>query len=175
VLDFSIGSRVLPTQGVQRKHAAPVQREEKVVTPVEQDENAVPVKQEQQDIPAPATPQTAEVRQGDDGEQGSVASGGDSGEAIKENYIAAQFVSIRDRILRSLVYPLVARRMGWAGRVKVAFTVLEDGNVEDISVIESSGFTVLDKNAIETIKKCCPLPKPPMKVALIMPVVYRLE
>jgi protein TonB len=84
-------------------------------------------------------------------------------------------VNIRDTIIRNLSYPAVARRMGWTGRVSVAFTVCVDGSVEELSVVESSGFPILDKNALETIRKSCPLPKPPVRTALIMPVVYRLE
>ena len=172
VLDFSIGSRVAAAQGVQQKKQPVMQREQKIVTPLADDEKAVPVQQEQQqEIPAPATRQA----QGEQSELNNATTTGDSGEAAKTHYLSAQFLSIRDKIMRSLVYPLVARKMGWAGKVKVAFTVREDGNVEDLSVIESSGFSVLDKNAIETIRKCCPLPRPPVKVALIMPVVYRLE
>ena len=77
--------------------------------------------------------------------------------------------------MKKLTYPTMARRMGWAGTVKVEFVVLEDGCVKDISVLGSSGFELLDKNAVETIKKASPFPKPPIMAQIIMPVSYRLE
>lgn len=174
VLDFSIGSRTAAVQAAPKKQPA-MQREQKIATPMENSEQAVPVKQEQQDIPAPATQRFVDAHPGGQSESNSASASAGAGEAAKTQYVSVQFITIRDKIMRSLVYPLVARKMGWAGKVKVAFTVREDGNVEDLSVIESSGFSVLDKNAIETIRKCCPLPRPPVKVALVMPVVYRLE
>lgn len=173
VLDFSIGGRTAVAQAAAPKKSA-ARREQKIVTPVEKSEQAVPVKQQEQDVPAPETRQIADARPAEQAESGQAAAG-NAGEAAKTHYLAAQFITIRDKIMRSLVYPMIARKMGWSGKVKIAFTVREDGGVEDISVIESSGFSVLDKNAIETIRMSCPLPKPPMKVALVMPVVYRLE
>ena len=174
VLDFSIGRPAAVAHAAAPKQSI-VQREQKIVKPVEKSDEAVPVKTQDQDIPAPQTQQAVNAHTGEQAEGGYPSAAGNTGEAAKANYISAQFILIRDRIMRSLVYPMIARKMGWSGRVKIAFTVREDGGVEDINVIESSGFTVLDKNAIETIKKSCPLPKPPMKVALVMPVVYRLE
>ena len=69
----------------------------------------------------------------------------------------------------------MARKMGWSGKVLVSFIVYETGNAENIKIMESSGFAALDKNAVETIRKVCPFPKPPVKAELIIPVVYRLE
>ena len=57
----------------------------------------------------------------------------------------------------------------------VSFIVYESGHVENIKILESSGFGMLDKSAVETIKRVCPLPKPPVRAELIVPIVYKLE
>jgi protein TonB len=99
----------------------------------------------------------------------------ESPEELKKKYLKEQFLYIRERIQKNLSYPYSAKKMGWTGRVTVSFIVLENGDVENIRIIESSGFEVLDKNAIETIKKVSPFPKPPVRAELIMPIVYMLE
>lgn len=50
-------------------------------------------------------------------------------------------------------YPELAKEMGIQGTVKLLLTINRNGNVEKIKIAESSGFPILDKNAIETAKK----------------------
>lgn len=100
---------------------------------------------------------------------------GNSEEKARMRYLKEHFSYIRDTIMKNLSYPHMARKRGWEGRVTVSFIVYESGHVENIKILESSGFGILDKNAIETIKRVCPLPKPPVRAELIMPIVYRLE
>ena len=98
-----------------------------------------------------------------------------AGDGQRQRYIKEHFAYIRDMIIRNLSYPMIARKAGWSGRVVVSFTVLDDGRVEDVKVVKSSGFGVLDANAIKTIEKAAPFPRPPVKAELIIPVVYRLS
>ncbi len=90
-------------------------------------------------------------------------------------YVKAHFAAIRNSIIRRLSYPRLARRMGWAGTVKVSFIVNESGGVNNVRVLETSGFEVLDANAVETIRRCSPYPKPPVVAEMVMPITYRLE
>lgn len=93
----------------------------------------------------------------------------------KEHYVEANLSFIRDAVERETRYPDMARRMGWEGKVVIAFIVCPDGLVEDIRVIESCGFKALDKNAINTIKRCAPFPKPPIRAEVVLPITYRLN
>jgi len=90
------------------------------------------------------------------------------------HYVAAQFNFIRNEIQQRIVYPLVARRMGWQGKVKLSFVVDVDGSIRDVVVLESSGYKLLDDNAIACVKKAAPFPPPPVCAKLIIPVVFRL-
>ncbi|MBI4686862.1 MAG: energy transducer TonB [Nitrospirae bacterium] len=99
----------------------------------------------------------------------------DSLEKAKARYQKEHFAYIRDKIMNSLSYPLMAKKMGWSGKVTLSFIVCENGSVENIKIVESSSIGILDKNAVETIKKILPLPIPPVRAEIIIPVVYRLN
>jgi len=185
VLDFSLGeaARLAPSP-MRQNVPVPVRQkaavhERQIVTPLEASETAAPVapKKVAQDMPQPTPPaQPADETHSSptaaiDGNSTAQA----SVEALRTGYISANLARIRDKILKNFSYPLIARKLRKSGKVMVAFTVCKDGSVEEISVVESSGFSVLDKNAVDTIKKSCPLPTPPVKTSIIMPIVYRLE
>ena len=90
-------------------------------------------------------------------------------------YIKANFSYIRDMIIRRIIYPERAREMGWQGKVKVSFVIASDGFVKDIRILESSGIEILDRNAVETVRRASPFPRPPVAAQLIIPISYRLH
>ena len=57
----------------------------------------------------------------------------------------------------------------------VAFVIRENGTVEKTRVVSSSGFDILDANALKTIMDVQPFPRPPVKAELVIPIVYKLE
>jgi protein TonB len=106
---------------------------------------------------------------------GGTGSQGDSPEQLRNGYLKEHFAYIKDIIQRSISYPPKARRMGWTGRVVVSFVIDEHGWTFNEKILESSGFEVLDRNVIETVKTVSPFPKPPVKAELRIPINYRLE
>jgi periplasmic protein TonB len=150
--------------------------EEKLpVTAVEQSTESIPVQIQQKEIEptidAPAEPRDAPAL------IPAAASiiQAQAAPSPKQQYLKVNLSFIRDAVERETRYPDMARRMGWEGKVLIAFTVCPDGLVEDIRVIKSCGFKGLDKNAIDTIKRCAPFPKPPFKAELTLPIIYRLN
>jgi periplasmic protein TonB len=119
---------------------------------------------------------------GSDGGRAGIGSGrGDgsgpgraNGNDGNASYLSANFGYIRDRILKGLSYPAQARRMGWKGRVTISFIISDSGCAENIKVVESSGYQTLDAHAVKTIKSCQPFPRPPMRVEVVIPIVYRI-
>jgi protein TonB len=87
---------------------------------------------------------------------------------------AADFAWIRDAIQDAIAYPTAARRMGWEGKVVVAFQLLSDGSVRDVRVVEGSGHAALDRGAIDAVRSASPFPRSPVEAEVITPVVYRL-
>lgn len=96
-------------------------------------------------------------------------------EAARVKYLNENFAYIRDKILRNVSYPDTARRRGWQGKVVLSFVITANGSVRDFKIIKSTGFTMLDNSAIETVKDTAPFPKPPGEAQLVIPIVYRLE
>lgn len=50
-------------------------------------------------------------------------------------------------------YPPLARRNGWQGEVMLNYYVTSAGNVQDVNIVESSGFEDLDQAAVKAISK----------------------
>ena len=100
---------------------------------------------------------------------------GESVEALREKYRREHFAYIRDLILRHLEYPLLARQMGWHGALTVSFVVQETGQTERIRILRSSGYEILDRNVVQTVREVQPFPKPPVKAEIVIPIVYSLE
>lgn len=85
------------------------------------------------------------------------------------------FSALREIVQRHLVYPSVARRRGWEGKVTLSFIVGGDGRVREIAVLESSGRGLLDRHAVETVKQISCFPAAVAEARIIIPVVYRLD
>ncbi|MFN4319311.1 MAG: TonB family protein [Aquificaceae bacterium] len=138
------------------------------------------------DIPQPSSTQTKSQEAPVIPQKESGTNSGDKGASDSKGTIdpkQAQSLYLREKlsIISSIVqghisYPPLARRMGWEGRVIVCFTLTSEGRLEDIHIEKSSGYELLDKNAIETVKRVAHLfPKPPVDVIIKLPVNYRLE
>jgi len=96
-------------------------------------------------------------------------------EKASEQYRKEHFNHIRETIQNNIIYPYIARKMSWEGKVVLSFVVNVDGSVKDIRIEKSSGFEILDNNAKETVRKSSPLPYPPVAAKIVLPVVYRLK
>jgi protein TonB len=92
----------------------------------------------------------------------------------RARYIKAHYQYIKNDIQNKIIYPLIARKKGWQGTVVVSFVVSEDGMVKNVQIKESSGFSLLDQCAVNTIKKAAPFPPPPARAELIVPINYNL-
>ena len=95
-------------------------------------------------------------------------------EKAQQRYLKEHFAYIRDLITKQLVYPPMARKMRWSGKVVVAFVIAEDGSVHAIRVVETSGFPILDKSALETVRSVAPFPKPPVRAEIVVPINFKM-
>lgn len=102
------------------------------------------------------------------------ADGGSRQAGFQARYLREHYEYIKNDIQRQLVYPLVARKKGWQGRVVVSFVVCENGQVVDIRVVQSSGITLLDNSAVQTVRRAGPFVPPPHRAELVVPVNYLL-
>jgi protein TonB len=58
-------------------------------------------------------------------------------------------------------YPDLALRQGIQGNLVLRFTILGDGTLEKTSLIRSSGFSVLDREAVRAIQAAAPFQRLP--------------
>lgn len=100
---------------------------------------------------------------------------GESSAVLKNRYLKEHFAYIRDLINKNIVYPPMAKKLGWQGRVVVCFVVRENGKVEELRIEKSSGYEVLDRNVIETIQRVQPFPRPPVSAEITIPLSYALK
>ena len=96
-------------------------------------------------------------------------------EGTRSIYRMEHFVRIRDMIVKNIRYPLMARRMGLEGQVKVSFIVCRNGDVKEVKVQESSGAPILDNQAVQAVMQASPFPGPPVEVQLVVPISYKLS
>lgn len=94
----------------------------------------------------------------------------------KENYVAY----IRQLIDERKVYPKNAKRLKQMGTVTVRFKVVDDGTIKNVSVIDSSGFELLDQSAkelLENIGRFRAIPKElgDEPIDLTLPIEYTLR
>jgi protein TonB len=82
---------------------------------------------------------------------------------------------IRDSVMKNVVYPERARRMGWEGMVILSFSVHEDGSIHDARITQSSGSLVLDQAAKEALLKSSVQARFVQKVQVSLPIEYRLK
>ncbi|MBP2673175.1 MAG: TonB family protein [Deltaproteobacteria bacterium] len=116
--------------------------------------------------PGPLSAPFPPTRQGASAHPGPLPGNGDPGEG---------YGYLREAIQRGIAYPVMARKMGWEGRVVVEFQILPDGTVRDVRVARGSGFAVLDRNAVEAVRSAAPFPRPPAGAKVLTPVVYKLN
>ncbi len=82
---------------------------------------------------------------------------------------------VRDQLAANKQYPLVARRMGLKGQVKLSFVITQDGTFKKIVIKRKSGHDVLDRAALATvtglsgqIKRPCVLGRNPLKTSVTL-------
>lgn len=88
--------------------------------------------------------------------------------------------SLSSLFARQQQYPRLAALRGWEGEVQVRVTIARKGNIVATQIVRSSGFEVLDQNAIQLVASSGPLPRPPealqnKELQIIVPVLFKLE
>jgi len=86
-----------------------------------------------------------------------------------------QWESLRAAIQRRVVYPDIARRLGWQGKVVVTFFLQKNGQVRNLHVDASSGHPPLDTSALQAVERAAPLPPAGESVQIVMPILFILR
>lgn len=126
---------------------------------------------------ASPAPSPGEHHDGAKSSANSASSGGGgngSAEEARTKYVKEQFTYIRDKIASHVRYPRHARRMGWSGTAQVSFVIEENGSVSDVRIVRSSRVGMLDDEAMDSVRRSSPFPRPPVRARVVIPIEYVL-
>jgi protein TonB len=87
---------------------------------------------------------------------------------------------IRSNLQQYFIYPLLAQRQGWQGRVLLGFSVEADGMIHNIHIAAGSGYSILDTSAVDALSRVHHLYEASgwlqgTRLELQMPVIFRLQ
>jgi len=72
---------------------------------------------------------------------------------------------VKQKIEEARRYPLWAKKQGIEGVVFLNFIILPNGSSQNVKIIRSSGFGILDQEATETVKRAAPFPSIPKEIS----------
>lgn len=74
-------------------------------------------------------------------------------------------------------YPAVARQQGQQGTAQVRFTIDASGNVQSVSLVRSSGVSILDDEVVALVRRASPVPAPPPGVnrTIVVPIRFSVR
>lgn len=78
-------------------------------------------------------------------------------------------------VLQKPGYPEVARRWGYEGIVRVEILVAADGSVDEVHLLESSGYEILDQSVMRTVSRKWAFLPPGRHVSVIRSFEFYLE
>ncbi|MDY6821100.1 MAG: energy transducer TonB [Deferribacterota bacterium] len=93
----------------------------------------------------------------------------------RDNLIDSYTKYVYETLKKNVYYPTIALRRGIEGVVYIEFSITKSGEIKDIKITKSSGFSILDEVGIEIAKKCSPLKAPPREIKLSAPIVFALK
>lgn len=83
---------------------------------------------------------------------------------------------IQEAIQKAQIYPLIAQKKRMSGVVKVEFMWMSDKTLADLKIIQSSGYTLLDKSALESIHKASlNFPSYERNLKITLPISYEIK
>lgn len=83
---------------------------------------------------------------------------------------------IQKAIQQAQIYPKQARKMRMQGIVKVEFLWTKNKGLEDLKIIQSSGYDLLDKSALKSIRKASLyFPYYESDLRIVLPIAYELS
>lgn len=102
------------------------------------------------------------------------------GRIAKELSVSEYVHKVSQQIRRNLVYPWLAKDANLEGSLRLRLRIYYTGQLLDVEIRESSGFAVLDENAVNIVKKVAPYPlfPPEMKqkeLRIDLPIIYKTK
>ncbi|PIQ98810.1 MAG: hypothetical protein COV66_12960 [Nitrospinae bacterium CG11_big_fil_rev_8_21_14_0_20_45_15] len=106
---------------------------------------------------------------------------GSQGDSVDLGQLKGEFTrQVRNRIANNQDYPPIARKRLYEGQPVVAFTLAKNGAIIDLSLHESSSYSLLDSAALSAVRKATPYPPIPDLLGLesmtfLLPILFSLK
>ena len=71
---------------------------------------------------------------------------------------------VQTKIAQAIYYPKPAKDAGWEGTAKISLNISSNGELKDVKVTRSSGYSILDEAAAEVARKQAPYPPFPPQI-----------
>jgi len=84
----------------------------------------------------------------------------------RQTEYTAYLEKVKKNIVHAWQYPEQASEEGKEGKVDVEFTIHKDGRLLDVRILQSSGFSALDREAIRAVGAASPFTPIPVQIAL---------
>lgn len=87
--------------------------------------------------------------------------------------------TVRKKIESKKKYPMSARDAGLKGRSGIKVTILQNGQLEAVEIVDSSGYAALDNAALKSVRNAAPFPAIPEeagrdKIAMRIYLVFKI-
>jgi TonB family protein len=101
-------------------------------------------------------------------------------EVDKEKVLKEYIAKIVEKIKKNKKYPDSARSENIEGKIKLKIFISKSGELEEIKILSSSGYKILDNAAIDTVKRASPFNSIPDEIGrgsltLKLDIVFKLE
>ena len=102
------------------------------------------------------------------------------GRIAKESPVSEYVRKVSQQIRRNFVYPWAAKEANLEGSLRLRLRIYYTGQLLGVEIRESSGYDVLDENAVNIVKKVAPYPAFPAEMKqkelwIDIPIDYRLD
>src|SRR5690606_14610815 len=107
---------------------------------------------------APAAPAPAEEEHDEDELEGMVTA---EPLLLRQHYMS----DVMRKTLQNMRYPRRAQERAQEGSIRLAVTVARDGKLQDVKIVEESRYSLLNKEALDSVERANPFPALPEGIA----------
>jgi len=102
------------------------------------------------------------------------------GRIAREPAVSEYVRKVSQQIRRNVVYPWAAKKANLEGSLRLGLRVYYTGQLLNVEIRESSGYDLLDDNAVNIVKKIAPYPAFPMEMKqkelwIDLPIIYKTK
>jgi len=84
--------------------------------------------------------------------------------------------TLSSRLEKNKTYPMMARRRGMEGIVKMKLVISPSGTLVNSEIVSSSGYDVLDNEAMKLVRSVFPIKhNAERQISVVVPVMYKLQ